>query len=174
MKVLANVLEESTIESLLGVVDNFLSGNSAGHKVWTNLAWDPRLVLGSNTVICLAVPDSLILEIEKSLIESDLLDESKHKMLSETKTVMLYLWPNGSYISPHKDGSHAKAISIYLNKEWSLSDGGLFCYVDTQGIHCVSPEYNLSVENDEAKEHFTTPVTSSKLRISLQIFASYR
>jgi len=174
MEVLANVLKESTIDSLLSVADNFLSGNSDKHKVWTNSAWDPRLVLDSGTVICVAVPDNLILEIEEALVNAELFDRSLYAPLAEAKNVAINIWPKGSYIGPHRDSGHAQAISVYLNKDWDLSDGGLFCYTTGEDITCVVPKYNTGARNTDGDLHFTTPVISNKLRISLQIFASYR
>ena len=170
MKILANVLEDNTIKTLLEISKNVISGNSNNYKVWTNLGWDKRIVLGSGTIICIAVPGNLVLEIEKKLISLGIIDLGIHKSLFETKTAWMYIYPNGAYIPPHKDSIYAKAISIYLNKDWSLSDGGLFCYSDNNEIKCVIPEYNLGVQNTQAEQHFTTPVTSDKLRISLQIF----
>ena len=174
METLASPLQEGVIESLQGIADDVLSGNSANHRVWTNLAWDSRIVQGSNTVICVAVPDSLVLEVEKSLIELGVFSPELHTPLVDSKSVLIYLWPNGSYIPPHRDSTHAQAVSIYLTKQWELSDGGLFCYADEDGIKCVVPEYNTGVRNDKAELHFTTPVTSAKIRISLQVFMSYR
>lgn len=172
MKILSNVLEEHTIKSLLDVAGNVIDGNSGNHRVWTNLAWDSRLVLGSGTVLCVAVPDNLILEIEKSFVDSDLLDLNLYRPISETKTVVLHIWPKGSYIAPHNDSAHGQAATVYLNKDWLLSDGGLFCYVTDEGIRCVVPEYNTGVQNSKAEKHFTTPVTADKIRISLQVFIS--
>ncbi len=170
MKFLANVLKESTIETLLGIAGNVLSGNSGNHKVWTNLAWDPRLVSDSNTVICVAVPDSLVSEIEKTLIDSGILNPELYEPPIASSSMSIYLWPNGSYITPHRDSGYAQAVSIYLTKYWSLGDGGLFCYVSDEGIRCVIPDYNTGAQNDKAELHFTTPVTSDKIRISLQVF----
>ncbi len=174
MEILANVLKESTIESLLKVADNFLSGNSDRHKVWTNLAWDSRLVLDSGTVICVAVPDNLILEIEESLIDAGLFDPDIYIPLVEPKHVAINIWPKWTYIGPHKDSNHAQAITVYLNKDWSLADGGLFCYTTGEDITCVVPKYNTGARNNNGNLHFTTPVTGSKLRISLQVFVAYK
>jgi hypothetical protein len=173
METLTNVLKEDTIKSLQGVADDVLSGNSGNHKVWTNLAWDPRIVQDSNTVICIAVPGSLVLEVEETLISLGIFNPKLHRPLIDSGAVSIYLWPNGSYIPTHKDSVYAQAVSVYLTKHWALSDGGLFCYVGDDGIRCVVPEYNTGVRNNKAEPHFTTPVTSDKIRVSLQIFMSY-
>lgn len=170
MKILANVLSDSTIDSLLDVIDNVVNGNSNNYRVWTNLGWDKRIVLGSGTIICIAVPDNLILEVEQRLLDLGILDLNVYKKPSETKTAWMYISPNGSYIPPHNDSIYGRAVSVYLNKDWSLSDGGLFCYSIEDEIRCVVPEYNVGVQNSQAEQHFTTPVTSEKLRLSLQIF----
>ena len=165
MKSLANALKDETIEALLSVAEEVLSGNSAKHQVWTNYAWESQIVLGSTTVICIAVPDDLRSEVKAQLSEAGLID------LNLSQGVMIYIWPNGSYIPPHTDRGYKQAISIYLNKDWSLSDGGLFCYESSDGIRCVVPEYNTGIENINGVRHFTTPVTSNKKRISLQVFS---
>lgn len=180
MKVISNLLSANTSELLLEIAEDVAFGSKQDsvnrYKVWTNLAWDKRIVGSSSAVICIAVPDNLLPEIQDALIDRGVLDTGADLLLTETKTAMIYVWTNGSYIPPHKDSTHGKAVTVYLNKDWGLSDGGLFCWKDSTNhnqIRCVEPSFNLAVENSLKEEHFTTPVTNERYpRVSVQIFIS--
>ena len=174
MKVINNLLPENLANSLLKIAEEVVydSGpNRDAYNVWTNLAWDNRIVGDSSLVVCIAVPDKILSEIDDCLIKNNILDPKLDKLLSDAKSAMLYVWTNGSYIPPHKDSTMGKAVTVYLNRSWSLSNGGLFCWRSNNEIRCVEPTFNVAIENTEKEEHFTTPVTTKDyLRVSLQIF----
>jgi hypothetical protein len=173
MRLLSSLLKESTISKLLEIANDVLAGNNSGYRAWTNLAWNQKIILDSTMILCVAIPDNIIDEVEDSLAEHNLIDYARDESLKRTKTVMLYIWPAGSYIPSHRDSTHGKAITVYLNKDWQTDDGGLFCWGDGPTYSCILPSYNTAVENSMSENHFTTPVNSKeKLRFSLQIFIS--
>jgi hypothetical protein len=178
MKIVDGLLPNHLVDSLLSIAEGVAfnrGGSSNNYKVWTNLSWNEGVVRNSSPIICIATPDNLLLEIQDCLIRNGMIDLDLNVPITETKSVTIYIGTKDSYIPPHNDNTHGKAISIYLNRSWRLSDGGLFCWKDGEGIRCIEPRLNVAVENTSHELHFTTPVTTREYpRISLQIFIANR
>jgi len=79
----------------------------------------------------------------------------------------------GGALPPHTD-TVCGSLTVFLNKEWSTDDGGIFVWTDTDGKqHSVIPKYNCGVWDrwDSPTTGSLHEVTvSNKPRYSLQIF----
>lgn len=84
-------------------------------------------------------------------------------------------YPTGSKLPFHIDTAIA-SCTIFLNKSWTLENGGIFQWVDRNNItHDVVPKYNCGVysyygEQQEGAEHGATEVLGENHRAVLQIF----
>lgn len=57
--------------------------------------------------------------------------------------MVFQVWDRNSGIPFHDDHSHKKAITVYLNDEWSWEDGGLFIYDDgSESVKAIMPRKN--------------------------------
>lgn len=138
---------------------------------FTNAAWlnsPQKIIKDSKPVIIYFLEDSYKQEVLEELKKIDVLtgDESEVNML-------VNCWTPGSYIPLHTDGdkNFRKAITIYLNTNWDLSNGGTFHYLESGEVKTVVPEQGLVIFNDNDLAHYTTPVHEGHLRVSLQIWA---
>lgn len=146
----------------------------AGEKlrVWTNTAWQKEIVKDSSLVLCMQMPNIIALKVQKELEAMQEFDPKKHKQLIDTGGSLIYLWGKDSYIASHTDYAYSKAITVYLNKDWSYNDGGLFNWKDENNNkwNMTIPSFNKAIINTSGSEHGTTPVKSEQLRITAQIF----
>jgi len=89
---------------------------------------------------------------------------------------MFYRWSHHSYIPPHNDGHVDHAITIHLNEDYLTKEGGVFMYKLSSKPHqndCwtgVEPLFNRTVHSAGLVDHWVTPVTSRRDRLSLQLF----
>ena len=84
---------------------------------------------------------------------------------------MFYRWTHLSYIPIHNDGHVDQALTIHLNPDYSVREGGLFLYRinDSDPWTGIEPIHNRLVHTEKA-DHMVTPVTSHRPRLSLQLF----
>jgi Rps23 Pro-64 3,4-dihydroxylase Tpa1-like proline 4-hydroxylase len=166
MKLIQNVLSEETIQKITDRVNSTMDQNS-----WSvsSLWWPMGIRVGNHVgVITQLLKDELRDEIESQI--TGLLPPYNEIC------VQIYLWPEGSNISWHDDGSDQKlaAATIYLNIDWHPDFGGLFVWedADTKEMRVLCPKYNSMVINDRREMHLVTPVTSAAPlpRLSLQIW----
>ena len=167
-------LPKAFAEKLYSLGTNVLYGTTnEKFNILTNKSWDENLVLNSAPVICINLDGDRLNMVQSILEEKGIYNQDKDYSLSETGSAMVYLWTKGSYIPVHNDGSYSKAATIYLNKEWSYNDGGMFNWYnkDEEKWNAVLPSFNLCLLNDKLQLHGTSPVTSeNNVRITLQIF----
>lgn len=85
---------------------------------------------------------------------------------------MFYRWRHLSHIPIHDEGHVGHFITIYLNKDYCVSEGGVFLYRLNNKSHWtgVEPIYNRLVHSEGKVENFMTPVTSERDKLSLQLF----
>jgi len=87
-------------------------------------------------------------------------------------TAMFYRWTHLSYI-PVCDYSHVThSITVHLNKNYNVREGGVFLYRLNGESHWtgVEPVYNRLVHTEGRVDQFVTPVTSNRDKLSLQLF----
>jgi Rps23 Pro-64 3,4-dihydroxylase Tpa1-like proline 4-hydroxylase len=137
----------------------------------TNMSWDEGVREHSHIAILYTVPQPLCDLVSDELIDLGIIS------LGDDVSGHVTVFTPGSYIPPHKDGKpgdNRKPITAYLNKDWSIHNGGMFHYKDedTQEWKTISPERGLLVYNDSFDWHYTTPVLGNNLRITLQMFLS--
>lgn len=168
-----NLLAVDLAHELNSVANNVISGQyHEPIRTWTNHAWSDSIIGKGSSVFCMSVPDRLLPEIEKTLLLRGILNPEEDQLLTESKSAMLYVWMPGSYIPYHSDAKYSKAVTIYLNRDWEFNDGGFFVWRNPNQEDWISvvPHFNLGIVNAFGLEHGTTPVTSDKLRVTVQIF----
>ena len=168
-----NVLSSDNASAFQKLAHEVISGKYHGSiRTWTNYAWSENIIGKNSTVFCMSIPDEYIAEIQDTLIKRGILDVENDQLLTESKSALIYVWMPGSYIPYHSDAKYSKAVTIYLNENWEFNDGGLFLWRNTgdKDWTAVVPTFNLGIVNAFGLEHGTTPVTSDKLRITVQIF----
>ena len=149
-----------------------VSGRSGLNSVWTNQAWDKKIVEDSSVVVCIRLPDELLEELQSILEDKAIFDKNRDMPLTRSRSAMIYVWSKNSYIPVHADAVYSKAITVYLNSSWEYNDGGMFNWFDEklQEWKNITPTFNKAVVNDLGYLHGITPVKSSTNRITLQIF----
>jgi len=87
--------------------------------------------------------------------------------------VKYHVWEEGSSIALHDDQKFLFGATLYLNKNWNPSYGGLFCYKHQEKYESIFPQYNSLVIVDEKEEHCVTPlgVNLPEPRYTVQFFA---
>jgi hypothetical protein len=168
-----NTLRVSLAKELYEFAQNIISGQyQEPVKTWTNYAWSDSIIGKNSSVFCISIPDRYLKEIEDTLISRGILNTETDKLITETRSAMIYVWMPGSYIPYHSDAKYSKAVTVYLNEEWGFNDGGFFTWREPNDEDwvCVIPHFNLGIVNAFGLEHGTTPVTSDKLRVTVQIF----
>ena len=138
--------------------------------MWTNASWSKEIYAESPAIICMKLPESLNNKVINVLKNTNFLELKENSAFAISANVGTY----GSFLGKHSDGENRKAISLYLNKDWGVEDGGIFVWYSdsSEEWKAIVPEYNLAVYNTEkGAAHFTTPVLAkNKFRVSLQIF----
>ena len=175
MKEYLDVLSDSLADRLYEFGSSIAKGTyyfSEPLKIWTNAAWSEDIVQDSSMVLCIQMPNHFAIEYQNELESKGLFDKTKDKQLVDSKSAMIYVWSKNSYIPTHNDAVYSKAITIYLNKNWSYNDGGLFHWQDSESLvwNSISPTYNKAVVNDSGYLHGITPVKSKEFRITAQTF----
>jgi hypothetical protein len=159
-------MSEDLYTYAMDVIENLVVPREVG----TNLTWPKPLRDGSGLVLCIRPSQELEKSVEDDLIEKGILDLSVEQSITKTG-IVLNVWGRGSFLPEHTDKSYSKAVTVFLNKEWTLDHGGVFYWKDVQtgNWNMVSPLFNRAVINGEGIPHGVSPVQSD-YRITLQIF----
>jgi hypothetical protein len=169
-----NVLPENFADSLYQLGTDVLEGRCEERfKFWTNRMWDLEIVEESAPVICFSLEGNRLDTIQSILEEKGVYNPETDLPLQEAGGAMIYLWTNGSYIPSHSDGIYSKGVTIYLNRDWSFNDGGMFNWYEKSENEwkSVLPSFNMAMLNDKLQLHGTSAVTTrNKVRITLQVF----
>jgi hypothetical protein len=136
-------------------------------KLITNKLWDAEIVNESSDVFISQLDN-------QSTLHKRIGDEIKKHIPFKYKIckVSFYFWTKNSYIPWHYDLNRSGAITIYLNADWHMNDGGLYLYKNGDIINAVVPEKNLAVISDYKTFHGTSSVVENKIRRTIQIFLS--
>jgi hypothetical protein len=178
VQIYENALSVDLCEEMYDFAIDTISGKNYGIKekqtyFWTNYAWKESLVLDSTPVICIHLTDQLKDRLTKEIKELGIYDEVTDFSLHDQSYAMVFVWGRDSYIGEHQDGTTRKTFTVYLNKEWDISEGGLFHWFDNNSNEWKTfiPKFNSLVYNDGEPRHYTTPVKSkNKFRVTLQVF----
>lgn len=168
MKVYRNILDEKTLHLVLQEFEF-----KKDKAVWTGSSemWPKNLTINTSSD-CMVSPlaPHISTTVEKCLNDKI---EIKYNKIG----ISMHVWRPGSSINMHDDGMYTFGATIYLNEEWSYSDGGLFLWKDKNEsdptkFNALLPSFNTLVLNDFKELHFTTPISSHSKRnkLSLQIF----
>ena len=135
--------------------------------VRTNRSWDENIVRDSNPVLI------SVLRREQELYK-ELQSVIKKKLGHEVTSVMFYYWTPVSHIPWHDDGMYKGGITIYLNEEWDINQGGLFMFKNPDGkISAIEPVRNRLVEQIGGVPHSVCPTSKdSQIRRTIQMFLS--
>lgn len=140
--------------------------------VWSsNIPWQKELKFGVSG-ICIQS------RIGKEL-HNDILKEIKHLVPDAVDYSLMYnIWPPNSGIALHDDDNKIFGATIYLNEEWSVNDGGIFLYKNSENKesewNAIVPRKNTMVINDENEIHLVTQVSplSEDMRITIQVWGN--
>lgn len=168
MKIFKNFLDENLLSLILKEFDF-----KKDKAVWTpsSQMWPEHLTKNTfgDCMVSPLQPD-LLDKVEKSI--KNVVDKDYGRL-----GVSMHVWRPGSSINLHDDGMYTFGATIYLNKDWKISDGGILLWKNKQdedevSWNAVIPTYNTLVVNDSTDLHFTTPVNifSKESKISIQIF----
>ena len=113
------------------------------------------------------VERSILDEFRKNLSQN--LDQYK----SNTITFQICIWDQESYLTMHYDKIYKYGGTLYLNKNWEESWGGLFEYETKCGkSFSICPQKNLFIFNDCNEKHQVTPISidANEKRKSIQVW----
>jgi len=138
-------------------------------KVWvTNIQkWQTNLTRGMNgSCLQCDVPkitaDNIIYEIKKYFNDNIKL------------AVQYCIWQVNSGINLHNDYLHDIGATIYLNKNWDVSNGGIFLWKDNDSniYKGLVPKQNTMIINNENQPHLVTSINHypEKFRYTIQIW----
>jgi len=162
VKVFKNVLSEQLHQVIFEKVEKKL-----GDNCWapSSLFWHPGLrtgIQGSTyqTVVDNDIHDKISKEITHLL--------PTHNFL----IIQHYLWDKNAGIALHNDDNYLFGATIYMNRQWSINDGGIFIHQHENEYKAIVPEFNTMVLNDRKTYHLVTPVSpfTSNLRMTIQVW----
>jgi Rps23 Pro-64 3,4-dihydroxylase Tpa1-like proline 4-hydroxylase len=176
-----NFLSPKVAEEASRYCDSLINSNE---HVWTtNFGWlkgkeqdfsNEKLERYNNLVLVHQIAKS-----NEKLYNKICADIKRHypNLVPESRnSVQYFVWTGGSCIewhndfTKHKDKKRCGAITIYLNRTWSVEWGGDFLYKDeNRKVHRVTPEYNLAVSIGQV-DHRSTEVKGRRFRKCIQIF----
>jgi len=113
--------------------------------------WDSSKVELSRPVLThrLPTPDEVYQKISE---EVKRIDESK-----EIKEISYYYWTPGSYMPwQGYDDSISDSLTVYLNSEWKIKDGGILLHASGELVGAIKPHPNLGVFKEVSAKYSTT------------------
>jgi len=161
IKIVPNILSNELFELCNNYSNTEIKDKS---KLITNSLWDDEVVNQSTEVFISQLNDGILYE--------KITDEIKSHIPFKYKTckISFFYWTKNSYIPWHYDLNRSGAVTIYLNDDWHINDGGLYLYKNDDIINAVVPEKNLAVISDYKVFHGTSSVVENKIRRTIQIF----
>ena len=158
--------EKSVLNDIVNHSDWVLRARS--RMMFTSMTWGQDVIHDSPPVLIHPLPsnDRLRAVIADAIT-------AKVKYTPSENNILFYYWPVNSYIPWHTDVNGVGGMTVYLNKQWSRDNGGLFLYEDQGKINGIVPKQNLCVLQTGRTMHSTTPVLPrGKLRCTLQVWLS--
>jgi len=144
-----------------------LDFSNTNKTVRTNRSWDENIVKDSNPVLI------SVLKNDQHLYQ-DIKQTIKAKLGHDVISIMFYYWTPVSHIPWHNDGKYKGGLTIYLNEEWDINQGGLFMFKNSDGrISAIEPLRNRLVEQIGGVPHSVCPTSKdSQIRRTIQMFLS--
>jgi len=162
INIVSKILSNELFEACDDYSNNAINDKS---KLITNSLWDSDLVRESSEVFISK------LDIKNILYEKITNEIKKHITFKyRACNVSFFFWPKNSYLAWHYDLYRAGAVTIYLNDDWQINDGGLYLYKNDDIINAVVPEKNLAIITDYKVFHGISSVVENKIRRTIQIF----
>jgi len=133
-------------------------------------SWDKEIVEHSNFVLVNDLTQEHRFKIVVAL-------QKKDPQIDINKLVnanaMFYRWSLFSYIPPHNDHDSQLALTIYLNEDYHIKEGGVFMYKinEEDNWRVIEPKFNRAVLSKSKVLHWVTPITSNRDRMTIQFFA---
>tara|TARA_B100000927_G_scaffold282917_1_gene270103 strand:+ start:1130 stop:1645 length:516 start_codon:yes stop_codon:yes gene_type:complete len=89
----------------------------------------------------------------------------------------VYLWNRNTMLDWHDDAGYGASATIYLNQDWSFTDGGLFVYRDLGKTIAEEPTFNKMIlinKMDKPIMHGVTSITpwAKQTRVTIQVRAT--
>lgn len=159
-----NILNDDLLIKVDSLIENLINDKNTNFTTST-LLWQEKLIGSSTPVLryVLGYNEKELYNLIKTEIES--------KVPFKVEAIMVYLWPNLSYITWHNDNLFAAGLTVYLNKIWDKNWGGLFLYEEDDNIRAIAPQRNLGVLQVGGVQHATTTTNyGADFRITLQMF----
>jgi hypothetical protein len=169
IQIYQNVLSDDVMK----IVETDLK-TSIGKYKWmsSSLIWDENIKINITGSCMFCELDDHMKNIIKLSLKGKIPEYD-----DETEEIYMkyYIWQKDSGISWHNDGGRKSAATLYLNKEWSINDGGLFVWEDLyldNPLQAYVPKYNSLIVNDDQTRHMVTPVSalSKQNRFTIQMF----
>lgn len=147
----------------------------------SNDLWNPRFTKYGDNVECFTQNPT---DSELRLLKDDIYNNKDNPLYQNKHVrnlcVAIQKYPRGAVLKAHKDSS-VGAVTIFLNKEWDINDGGMFHWIDDNAEgkgHCVIPKYNSAIVkmpndnniNDLGQEHWVTEILGEQARSVIQLF----
>lgn len=144
-------------------------------------AWNPRFTKYNDNVECFTQNPT---DNELWLLRDDIYNNISNPLYQNKHVrnmcVAIQKYPQGAVLSSHKDRS-VGSVTIFLNKEWDINDGGMFHWIDDDAKgngYCVLPKYNSAIikmpndtnTNELGQEHWVTEILGEKARSVIQMF----
>jgi hypothetical protein len=161
-KIVLNILSDELFDACNNYSNTAIEDKS---KLITNSLWDAEVVNRSTEVFISQLNS-------ENILYEKITDEIKKHIPFRYKTckISFFFWTKNSYIPWHYDLNRSGAVTIYLNDDWHMNDGGLYLYKNGDIINAVVPEKNLAVISDYKVFHGTSCVVENKIRRTIQIF----
>ena len=144
-------------------------------------AWNSRFTKYNDNVECFTQNPT---DNELWLLRDDIYNNISNPLYQNKHVrnmcVAIQKYPQGPVLSSHKDRS-VGSVTIFLNKEWDINDGGMFHWIDDDAkgnCYCVLPKYNSAIikmpndtnTNELGQEHWVTEILGEKARSVIQMF----
>tara|TARA_Y100000593_G_C4289382_1_gene327409 strand:+ start:550 stop:1140 length:591 start_codon:yes stop_codon:yes gene_type:complete len=148
-------------------------------------AWAGPIISETGVVLINDIDKKITIDIAKAIMEkSDFftigpkeegedVDAMIQNIFQYGYNMMFYRWTPLSYIPVHSDYGLYAAATIYLNKDYDITDGGVYMYKTNEedSWTAVEPKFNRMVVVQGDTPHWSTPNTSKRNRLSLQMFS---
>lgn len=165
-----NVLSSDVIEHFYQRYSSISPHDQSSHYIW-----DEKMT-GNGSMI--PTWSTQIDGSDRALLRTDLYTNPSSPFYKSKDVkhcdVAVLKYPKGSSCPEHIDTAIG-AMTVFLNKSWSVDKGGLFQYLHKDQWHTVIPKFNCAVYSlydvqQTGPEHKVTEVLTDDVRCVLQIF----
>jgi hypothetical protein len=142
------IFPEDLLKLVVGRSDHMFQNETLRPSV---TFWDNSQVEFSRPVLTHSIPKPD--EIYQMICEEVQRIDEKLKV----REISFYYWTPGSYMPwQGYDGLTSNKLTVFLNPEWNIKDGGLLLYANEQRVGAIIPHSNLGVFRVGHIKHSTT------------------